>query len=111
MSTAPFGQFVVLAQLVKTGTPVGSSKNVGGILSEESTANNLGGASDLWGSTWTVSEINTALAVDVWFDLGNGALSLGFEFDAVGVTVFYSVPGEATIGSSTTVAIGLSPCF
>jgi hypothetical protein len=112
MSAATPGTYDILAQLVRSGTPVGSSKTVAGQQNDPLgpfVAVDLGGVDDLWGTTWTVSQINTELAVDCWFDLGTGTAASPFEFDAVGVTVYYTLGGRTY--SQTCIAIGISPVF
>jgi hypothetical protein len=113
MSSAPANTYDIYAQLVKAGTPVGSSRSSIGNTDDTGgpfVSHDLGGPSDLWGSTWTVSEINSDLAVDVWFDLGVGTAASPFEFDAVGVTVYYTTPSGVS-GRQTCIAIGVSPFF
>jgi len=113
MSSAPANNYDLLAQLVKSGTPVGSTKSLTGLQEDPLlpfVAHDLGGAADLWGTTWTVSEINSDLAVDCWFDLGVGTSGSPFEFDAVGVTVYYTLPTGQS-GRATSIAIGVSPFF
>lgn len=108
MSTAPAGQYDALAQLVKSGTPVGSSRISAGNAEDPGNdpfaQHDLGGPTDLWGTTWTRDEINANLAVDCWFDLGSGVAGSPFEFDAVGVTVYYTVAGQPR---SQTIWMGL----
>ena len=109
------GTFNAIARLLKSGVPT-SDKTVTGIVEDTAVGQrDFGSSSDLWGTSWTSTDINSNLTAEVQFNLGsgtfNGSTNGGADFglDAVLVAVHYTLAGKTY--SQTTVAIGISPVF
>ena len=49
-----------IVKLLKAGTAAGVSRATGAVLPATATTVSFGGAADLWGTTWTASDINNA---------------------------------------------------
>ncbi len=86
-------------QLLKAGTPVGNAKTFAAPTPKDNICNNSsfetqGGCTDLWGTTWTPSEINAAnFGVRV-----NSSTSKGDRvLDAVKITICYTECGNGTV--------------
>ncbi len=86
-------------QLQKAGTAVGSNKAIAGNLEHESNVTqNYGTTSDLWGTTWTASDINNA-NFGLKFTAKAGATATTANVDYITITVTYSNDTNA-IGTS-----------
>lgn len=86
------GVFDSSVRLLKAGTAVGSNLAVAGNYPTSLTVANYGGASNLWGTTWTATEINNAnfgVALAV-----TSTVSRTASVDYIRVTVTYSPPGS-----------------
>ncbi len=58
-------------------------------------AASFGTATDKWSTTWQSGDINANMTVHLQFTLATGAFT-NFQFDSVGVTVYYTVNGRTT---------------
>ena len=100
--------------LRKSGANVGNNKAAGGNWGTSETAVNYGGAADLWGTSWTASEINDAsfgvgLAVNISTTFGTRTANV----DYITVNVTYQPAGELrwyTVSSGGTL-IGTGASF
>ncbi|MDO8336193.1 MAG: hypothetical protein Q7T74_05450, partial [Candidatus Saccharibacteria bacterium] len=91
-------------QLFKNGVPVGSAKGRGSDWSGIDTYESAGTSSDLWGTTWTPSEINNStfgVGVGTLCFSGYGSCGVGSsgKIDHIRITVYYSVTW--TIGADS----------
>lgn len=77
------------AILLKGGTPTGDNKATGGNVSNAT----YGGAADLWGTTWTPSEINATNFGMVVSYTATPEDTCTIEVDFVGITVTYTAVG------------------
>lgn len=82
------------ARLVKAGTEVGSSKALGGDWSTEEGYVYYGGASDLWGTSWTAVQVN---ASNFGFSIAAVGMFIATSklayVDHIQIRVYYSEPG------------------
>jgi hypothetical protein len=79
--------------LSKDGTnPIGHSKAGTVTLTTTDTYYSYGGATDLWGITWTADEINASTFGLFWSGVSDGAGT--FQADHVRITVYYADPAE-----------------
>lgn len=87
-------------RLVKQGNITGDNKSTGAQWSGEGVYT-YGGENDLWGTTWTTTEIN-ATDFGVVLQLGNGCPGFCFSgtvgVDYISMTVFYTLPAPAEGG-------------
>ncbi len=94
------GAHTMAGQLLKAGAPVGTAQNWTPVSAPDctfTTFQSLGGTSDLWGTTWTVSEINaTGFGVRLLGSSSCTANQTGCFVDAVRITITYSVPTPTT---------------
>jgi hypothetical protein len=84
-----------LCKLTKDGsTLVGTNKGTGSAMSGTLTDYARGGASDLWGTTWTPAQINASTFGVVWEpELGIGGQTDAVYCDYFKITVYYTLPG------------------
>ncbi len=91
-------------KIVKGGTIQGNEKSTGAVLPSTDTYITYGGATDLWGLSWSASNINAAN-----FGVGFSVALHGFftvssiaEVDHIRITVYYTEPGVNFCASSST---------
>ena len=78
-------------KIVKGGTITGTDKSVGAAWPSTDAFNSYGGSSDLWGTTWTASDINSSDFGCVISCVRSGAESVQTAFvDSVRITVYYT---------------------
>lgn len=83
-------------QLVKAGTPVGTNKSAAVAWPTAEAEASYGGAADLWGTTWTDTEINaTGFGLDI--NPLNSGSSQNAQVDYVKITVHYTASGSDTL--------------
>jgi cysteine-rich repeat protein len=83
-------------RIIKGGVIGATDRSLGGSWPATDTVVSYGGASDLWGETWTAANINAAgfgVAISAK-DSISGALA---QVDAMSITVFYSLCGDGTL--------------
>ena len=85
-------------QLQKAGTAVGSNRAIAGTWTTSNVTQNYGTTSDLWGTTWTASDINNA-NFGLKFTAKAGATATTANVDYITITVTYSNDTNA-IGTS-----------
>jgi hypothetical protein len=79
----------VSLRLVKAGVPVGDDKaDAVSLWPTTYGVASYGGASDLWGTTWTAAEVNAA-NFGVEFSANSGLSSSPADVDFISITVFY----------------------
>ena len=77
-----------LIRLLKAGTAVGDNKATGSV-----TATTFGGSSDLWGTTWSVAEVNaTGFGTILEFEETDDD-NCDVEIDYIELTVYYTEAG------------------
>lgn len=82
-------------QLLKAGVAVGSTKSTSGWTSGSPSNFTLGGPSDLWGTTWAYSDINSStfgMTASMPFHNSNGVSGL-LETKNWQIIVYYSING------------------
>ncbi len=79
-------------KLVKGGAVVGDNKAAGSFWTTTLTYQSYGGASDLWGTTWTESDVN-ALGFGAVMSCTSTGGSSGAQVDAFRITVHYTEGG------------------
>jgi hypothetical protein len=87
----------VTAQLLKAGVPVGAAKGV--VLTETTTPITLGGVNDLWGTTWSYSDLNNT-SFGVRFEASSGG-SATIYVGYVAITAYFT-PSTANFNYVTT---------
>ncbi|MBS1620685.1 MAG: T9SS type A sorting domain-containing protein [Bacteroidetes bacterium] len=86
-------------KIVKGGVVSGAERASGSAWSPSDAYSSYGSNSDLWGLTWTPSDINNAnfgVAISAKLSAGLAALTLNAEIDHIRITVFYNVPLPVT---------------
>lgn len=75
-------------RLLKAGTAAGTDKSTGAVLPTSSATVSYGGVSDLWGTTWTPSDINNANfgAVTTYVGSASGGATISIDFFRITVT-------------------------
>lgn len=82
------------AKIIKAGTIVGASKAIGGDWPTTDTYASYGGAADLWGQTWSDTDINNSGFGFAISAIGNGPLGAGNPMiDHIRITVTYTPSG------------------
>lgn len=79
--------------LLKNRVPVGSDKGTGADLSNPTTTITYGGSSDLWGATWTGSDINNAqfgILINAALTSNNGIAIPALGVDYIKITINYT---------------------
>lgn len=82
------GQDAVV-QLTKTGTRVGTNKYAAGTWETTPTIKSYGSSTDLWGTTWTVAEIN-ASTFGLHFVAQANTANADIYVDFIRITVYYT---------------------
>jgi len=95
-------------RLLKAGTAAGSNKSTGATLSPTPTTKTYGSSVDLWGTTWTPSDINNANFGAV-FVVGSTGIAESAGVDFFRITVFYHNIFSDTLAFSSTAAMVESP--
>lgn len=94
----------VTVQLMKAGSPVGSNLANTGVSwpqNSEATAT-YGGSSNLWGTTWSASDVNNSGFGVRFSTLRNaGAGARNMQVDAIRIKVYYTVPSDVTAPTFT----------
>lgn len=85
----------VTVSIVKGGTVTGDNKAIGTTWPTALTYQSYGGAADLWGTTWTDSDIN-ASNFGVVISCTNSSGTVGARVDAIRITITHTTPGGAT---------------
>lgn len=85
----------VTVSIVKGGSVVGDNKAFGTTWPTALTWRSYGGAADLWGTTWTDSDIN-ASNFGVVISCTNSSGTVGARVDAIRITITHSTPGGFT---------------
>ncbi len=75
--------------LLKAGAQAGSNHQIGGTWGTSNTTKTYGGASDLWGTSWTAADVNNA-GFGVKFTAKTDATGTTASVDYISVTVTYS---------------------
>lgn len=91
-------------QLLKAGTGTGDNKAAGGSWPTSLTYSTYGGSSDLWGTTWTVSDVN-----DINFGVllvANSTPGGTANVDHMRITVYYT---DASTGGKCSVTVVRQP--
>ncbi|MDX2165919.1 MAG: hypothetical protein SF182_02605 [Deltaproteobacteria bacterium] len=86
-------------RIIKGGVIGATDRSLGGNWPGADAVATYGGASDLWGESWTAADINGAgfgVAISAK-DSISGALA---QVDAMSITVFYSVCGDGTLAAN-----------
>ncbi|MGB9847751.1 MAG: hypothetical protein ACPLKV_00850, partial [Minisyncoccia bacterium] len=100
------------ALLVKAGTPVGNER--GSLLTTSDVYYSLGGETDLWGTTWSYSDINNSNFGVVISAYNWDTLARTAYIDHIRITVYYTTTGNADwqiAVASTTGALLINPSF
>lgn len=86
-------------RLVKGGTITGSNLSVGALWPASDTYRSFGNASELWGESWTSTDINSStFGVVVGATLTDAGLSGAIAFvDHIRITVNYSLASSASL--------------
>ena len=77
-----------IVKLMKAGVAVGTNKSTGASLPNPSTTASYGGSSDLWGTTWTPSDINNN-GFGAVFVVHSGGVIESAGVDFFRITVFF----------------------
>ena len=98
--------------LTKDGsTRVGADKSTGAAFPATDAITSFGGATDLWGTTWTVAEINATTFGVLYKMKATGANADGFV-DFIRITVYYTAGAQTSYqsigGASMTITGALS---
>lgn len=91
---------IISAQLMKSGTPVGNVKTNStepGVGPDDDASLTFGGAADLWGTTWSLSEVKDELGVRLI-----GEVTIGTDKDPITVLRVDDVPVTITYTPTTT---------
>lgn len=84
----------LLVQLMKGGTPVGTNKASASVYPNTLTVATYGGASDLWGTTWSASEVNASgFGLRFQSEVSTGTSNRTTEVDFVRITINYTEGG------------------
>ena len=95
-------------KIVKGGTVGSTNKAIGGYWSTTDTYISYGGSSDLWGETWSDSDINATDFGVVFSPTVTGGKGAGVaNVDHIRVTVYYTETGSASLSPS--ISPSLSP--
>jgi len=87
-------------QLLKAGSAVGSNKAVSGTWSTSNTTKTYGTASDLWGTTWTASDVNNAnFGLKFAAKAGSTAATASVDYITIQVTYTNDTNAIGTSGS------------
>jgi hypothetical protein len=86
-------------KLLKAGSAVGNNKSTFAFLPTTATTVSYGGSADLWGTTWTPSDINAA-NFGIALVYAGGAGPDNAEVDFARITVFFTVPAPTVTSCS-----------
>ena len=89
----------VTVSIVKGGTVTGDNKAIGTTWPTALTYQSYGGAADLWGATWTDSDIN-ASNFGLVISCTNSSGTVGARVDAIRITITHTTPGGTTYNQS-----------
>lgn len=92
-----------MISLVKDGaTPTASNYAIGGSWPSADVYNNYGGAGDLWGTTWSVAEINSAnFGVYVQANLALSTAHIrAAQVNHIRITVYYTLGASDAAGAN-----------
>lgn len=95
------------ARLVKAGSVVGNDyANATEWSSDDDIYETYGGATDLWGTTWTPAEINSSgFGFALAGTINSAFATVDIRVDHVRITVYYTEAGSATVTTSTRMAM------
>lgn len=96
------------ARIVKSGSLAGTDKNSGLVTATTDTYQTFGGPTDLWGQSWTASDINSS-----GFGAGsrmraNGGTATEVRIDHIRITVYWE-PAQAEPGAGSISVAGFAP--
>ena len=93
-------------KLIKAGSPIGNNKASASLWPSSLNVATYGNSTDLWGSTWTASDINSSnFGVMVQTSLSN-AFNATAAIDYVRVTISYTAGATTQSGSLMLLGVG-----
>lgn len=111
-SSSPLGSPFNIAdsnvQLIKGGTAGGTNKSTGAVWNYTSpTIVSFGGAADLWGQTWTDSDVNASnFGATLSIQNLSGVSTRTGSVDYIRITVYYTASGGSSSATNTLMMMG-----
>lgn len=89
-------------KLLKAGTAGGNNNSAGASWGTSSATHSFGSSADLWGQTWTPSDINNSgFGVQYIASRGGTTGITDLDIDSIQITIYYSLPAIAYKDNST----------
>lgn len=81
-------------RIYKAGNPIGTDKAIGNSWASSDAYASYGGPTDLWGTTWTPTDINDSANFGAHVQVTSSAAAQTASIDHMRITVYYEVPSK-----------------